>query len=149
MSENRQATPDETRLRELREARQKLEDECEARSLPTLEEQIALEERRLKETQALADLEAQHGKVGKEIDLVPSDVGAVIVKRPTMNVYRRFQDSGTNETKDLENLVRPCILYPSRAEFDNMIERLPMLLTHVADTCVVLAGLRAKQIKSK
>jgi hypothetical protein len=76
-------------------------------------------------------------------------VGAVIVKRPTMNVFRRYQDSGTTETKDWENLVKPCVLYPTRAEFDAMVERVPMLLAHAANTCIHLAGLRAEDIKKK
>src|ERR1700759_3690440 len=115
-------TEAQQRLRALREQRQRIEDEREARAEPSVAEQIAIEERKLAEAQALEKLEAEHGAVGKEIELVDSDVGGVIVRRPTMNVFRRFQDSGTNETSDWLNLVRPCVLYPSKAEFDALIE---------------------------
>lgn len=149
-AENRtDETPEMQRLRELRMRRQALEDEREARAQPSIEEQIAIEERKVREAEKLAELEQQHGKVGKEIDIVDSEVGAVIVKRPTMNVFRRYQDSGTTETKDWENLVRPCVLYPSRADFDAMCEKIPMLLAHTANKCIHLAGLRAEDIKKK
>lgn len=149
MAENRQETADEQRLRELREQRQKLEDEREARAQPSVAELIAIEERKLLEQQKLAELEAQHGKLGREIDVVDSPEGAVIVKRPTMNVFRRFQDSGTTESKDFEQLVRPCILYPSRAEWESMCEKVPMLLAQCASACIRLAGLRAEDIRKK
>lgn len=149
MTETREETPEEARLREVRAKIDALNEARERRNMMSVDEQIAIEERRLKEAEALDKLEQEHGKVGRDIQIVESDVGAVIVKRPTMAVYRRFQDSGTTETKDLENLVRPCVLHPSKAEFDQMIERLPMLLRHAADACVVLAGLRVKNLQAK
>jgi hypothetical protein len=151
-AENRQAeteTPDQARLRELREKRQRIEDEREARAQPSVADLIALEERKLREQEKLAELEMQHGKVGREIDILESPVGAVILKRPTMNVFRRFQDSGTTESKDFEQLVRPCVLYPSRADFETMCEQVPMLLAQSAAMCIRLAGLRAEDIKKK
>jgi transcription initiation factor TFIIIB Brf1 subunit/transcription initiation factor TFIIB len=136
-------------LRELQSEIDALNDAREERAKPTKAEQLALKRREAKELKALEALEKEHGAVGKEIDIVQSDVGAVIVKRPTMTTYRRFQDSGKVETKDFEQLVRPCILYPSRAEFDQLVDQRPMLLAHCADACISLAGLRADQIRKK
>lgn len=136
-------------LRELTERVDALSQAREARAQPTKAELIALKKRELKEAEELDKFEREVGKVGKEIDIVQSDVGAVILKRPTMTTYRRFQDSGKVETKDFEQLVRPCVLYPSRAEFDQLVEQRPMLLAHCADACIALAGLRASEIRKK
>lgn len=151
-NDDKPATADTDEARELKALTDEIDalnDAREQRAKPTVSEQLALKRRELKEAKALDEREREFGAVGKEIDIVHSDVGAVIVKRPTMTVYRRFQDSGKTETKDYEQLVRPCILYPSRAEFDQLIEQRPMLLVHCADACIALAGLRASEIRKK
>jgi hypothetical protein len=150
MTESREPTADEIKLRDIKAKRDALEAARELRHMPTVQEQIATEERKLATAQKLDELETAHGyKPGVDMDVVESRVGDVIIKRPTMAVYRRFQDSGTNETKDLDNLVRPCVLHPSRAEFDQMVEALPLLLAHCADLAVMLAGYRAKKNQGK
>lgn len=149
MTTTREETADEKRLREVREQIEARRTAREQRYMPTLEEQLAVEAKRLEAEEKLDELEAQHGRVGKEIQLIESDNGFVIARRPTMASYRKFQDTKDTDTKDVELLVRPCVLYPSKAEFDRMCEEKPALLGQVAKVCAELAGLRADEAKKK
>lgn len=146
-------TEAQRKLAELRAARAELQEKAEARDTLSTDEQIAIESRALAADQELDKLAAEHGRVGAKIDIVriddERDGRAVILRRPNMTVFRRFQDSGTNESKDLDNLVRPCVLYPSKAEFDMLVTELPFLLKRCADVCCTLAGVRKADIAGK
>ena len=137
-----------SQLAAIRAKRAALAEAREARSAPTDAELLATEQRALADDEALDKLEAEYGKVGRAIQIVRSDVGAVIVKRPHMAVFRRFQDD-PKDTTALEKLVRPCVLHPSKPEFDRMCEELPFLLQQCADAVVVLAGVRTEETRAK
>jgi hypothetical protein len=142
-------TPDlEAQLAEIRSKRAKLAEARELRALPSAAEQLATEQRALADDEALERLELEHGPVGKAIEIVRTDVGAVIVRRPHMAVFRRFQDD-SKDTAALEKLVRPCVLHPSKAEFDRMCEELPFTLQRCADAVCKLAGIRKEDIQAK
>jgi hypothetical protein len=142
-------TPDlEAQLAEIRSKRVKLAEARELRAVPSAAEQLAMEQRALADDEALERLELEHGPAGKAIDIVRTDVGAVIVRRPHMAVFRRFQDD-SKDTAALEKLVRPCVLHPSKAEFDRMCEELPFTLQRCADAVCTLAGIRKEDIKAK
>lgn len=149
MTTTREPTEAEQKLAETRKAIEAKREARAQRYLPTLEEQQALEDKRLAVEDKLDELEAKHGRVGKEIELIEIDDEFVIVRRPTMAAYRRFQDTKDPETKDIEILVRPCVLYPERSQFDRMCEEKPALLGRVANVCGSLAGLRSEEAKKK
>ena len=115
-------TEDEAQLALLRDKRAALAEAREARQIPSVKEKLAIAQRALAVDEAIDRLEQEHGKLGKGIQVVrvddETDGRAVILKRPIMTVYRRYQDSAGNETKDVEKLVRPCVVFPSIAEFD-------------------------------
>lgn len=140
------------RLGELQEQRASLEEKREARLKLTPEEQVAIAERALAADKALDELEQKHGKIGVCIQIVrlddERDGRAVILKRPNMTVFRRYQD-GDNESKDVDNLVRPCVLYPSKAEFDLLVQENPFLIVRCGNVCSTLAGVRREDVSTK
>lgn len=136
-------------LESIRAKRQALAEAREARALPTVGESLALEKRALADDEALDRLEQEHGRIGTVIQIVRSNVGGVIVRRPHMAVFRRFQDEGKRDMEAIDRLVRPCVLYPSKPEFDRMCEELPFLMQLVADAVVTLAGVRIDDVKAK
>ena len=137
----------ETELKAVRAKRAALEDARTARTEPSIAERLATEKRELAEDEVLDRLAEEHGH--KHIELVRCEYGAVIVKRPHLATYRRFQDAGKSDTKTYDQLVRPCVLYPSKAEFDALLEQQPHLLTRCADAVVRLAGVRTEEVQAK
>jgi len=135
-------------LAAIRLQRQALAEAREARQQPTEAELLAIEQRELAAEQALEKFEQEYGRVGRAIEIVRSDVGSVIVKRPHMATYRKFQDDA-RDTTSAEKLVRPCVLYPSKPEFDRMVEELPFLLVRCADAVCTLAGVRKEDVRAK
>lgn len=140
------------RLAELQEQRAALDERREARLKLTPDEQVAIAERALAADKALDELEQTHGKIGVVIQIVrlddEKDGRAVILKRPNMTVFRRYQD-GKNESKDVDNLVRPCVIYPSKAEFDLLVQENPFLIVRCGNVCSTLAGVRRDDVAAK
>lgn len=148
-----QPTAAELELAGLLAKRAQMEERREVRAILTTEEKIAITQRALQADEALEKAEQDYGKLDRMIKIVrvddERDGRALIVKRPNMTVFRRFQDSGTNETKDLENLVRPCVVWPSKAEFDQLFGEMPFLLRRCADAVCELAGVRREDVSKK
>lgn len=135
-------------LAKIRARRATLAEAREARAAPSIQEQLAAEQRALADDEALDRLETEHGRVGSVIEIVRTEIGSVIVRRPHMAVFRRFQDD-KQDTTALEKLVRPCVLHPSKTEFDRMCEELPFILQKCADACCRLAGVRVEESRTK
>lgn len=132
----------EKRMREIEERREKREAD---REMPL---RVAAAERAAADAEALEKAEEEHGH--ENVSIVKTDrLGCVIVKRPKSATYRKFADTGSTKTQDLQKLVRPCLVYPDSGVFDEMIETLPHLLHTVADSVVVLAGVRTKEVSEK
>ncbi len=112
-----------------------------------LAEELAREELALKNAQAVACAEDEIG-VGKFIAL-DTDLGVVIVKRCNALIFKKFQDVGKFTTHALEQLVMPCLVYPTADEFDSHLEILPATLTRCADAIATLAGVRAAENAGK
>lgn len=151
---NGAADPALDELRALNERRAKLEDAREARAALTTEEQVIVAKRALAADEALDMLEQREGKIGKAIQIVrvddERDGRAVVLKRPNMTQFRRFVDSDKDEqSKELDRLVRPAVLYPDKVTFDALVEELPFLMSRCADACIALAGVRKKDVKAK
>jgi hypothetical protein len=114
-----------------------------------LEVELEAEELALKDDQAIAHAEAEHGPVGKKIATVHTDLGVIIVKRPNMTLFRRFQDTGSMKHADLDKLVRPCRVYPDEAAFDRILDELPATVARVASAVCELAGVRQQDTGGK
>lgn len=137
-------------IERLRAERAELERVREERAAAS--EQLAELER---EQQALADervisaMVEEHGPLGKAIDVVQTDRGVIVVRRPTAMKFRRFQDKGSFGSDDVLEFARPCVLHPTRAEFDSILDELPATLARVANVLVTLAGQRTEELAKK
>jgi hypothetical protein len=143
---------DETtaRIEELRAKRAALAEARRQREIARAPaEQLALEEQGLADDQAIEAAEIEHGPVGKQIMVINTDLGAIIVKRSHPNMFKRFQDKGSTRTEDLDKLVRHCLVYPQPAEFDRILKELPASLLRCADAVSFLAGVRMEDVTGK
>jgi DNA gyrase/topoisomerase IV subunit A len=103
-----------------------------------LDAEIAQAARQLADTKALAEAERTLGK--KCIGTYPTERGLVIVKRPNHLIYRRFADAGNMDTATCEELIRPCLVHPSREMFEAYAEELPGIIVPITQLLNTLAG---------
>lgn len=92
---------------------------------------------------------AREAHTAGEIETVHTELGVVIVKRPKAPTYNRFRDESRYDTGSMKSLVLPCLVHPSKEEFDSLISELPAVLDRVADTVVSLAGRRERSLAGK
>jgi hypothetical protein len=138
------------RINAAREKREALEaTRAEWRAAEDLAEEANREERAVREVEALDKLEAEHGLLGKDIALIETPEGSIIVKRPVPITYRKFVDSGKSDTKAFSDLVRPCRVYPDVTEYDRLLDKYPALLASCAVAVCKLAGLRVETLAGK
>lgn len=140
-------TPEERELAEVQARRRALAEIREARLQPTAAQLLAMEKRDLAGDEAFEKLALEHG--AEKIALVPTDVGPVIVRRPHMASFRKYQDQGKATTNALELLTRPCVLYPTKEEWDLMVRDLPFVLNASGDAVCVLAGVSREGAEKK
>lgn len=142
--------PTAARLAEVR-ARRAAIDDARARAEAAREATARLEreERALADAEALAAAEAQHGPEGKRIRAIETPMGLIIVRRAGNASFRRFMDSAKATTDEAERLVRPCVVYPSRTEFDAILDEYPALWIRLAGAITKLAGHRAEELAEK
>lgn len=139
-----------TRLAAARNTRTALEQAKADRDEKTaIEELVEQEERAARDAEALDKAETTIGKLGKKIALVQTDMGAIIVKRPNAVLFKRFVDTSSLKTDDLDKLVRPCLVHPPVAEFDRILDELPATLMRVANAVTALAGVRTEEAAGK
>jgi hypothetical protein len=150
VSEETDQTPDEKRLAEVRAKRSALAAERDAREqAEAVAKQLAAEERGLRDDEAIAAAVEKHGAVDQKIRLVHTDLGVVIVKRPHHILFRRYQESDNSSAEELEKLVLPNVVYPTRAEVEHLFQELPATLTRCGNAIAVLAGVRVKEVTGK
>lgn len=137
----------EQKLADVRARQAAVEAKRAQTELEQLAEQLAKEERALEAAEALSKAEAEHG-VGK-VGLVETDLGPVVVKRPNHVLFRKFQDTESIKSIDVEKFVRPCVVHPTREQFDKIVEELPATLMRVANVVTRLAGARTEEISGK
>ncbi len=113
------------------------------------EAEVAALERDASDAEALAAAVEKHGPQGTHVRVVPSLLGAIIVKRPTGAAFRKFQDSAKADSVAFEKLVRPCIVSPDAATVDRIFDEQPALLGMCADAVVQLAGARKEELAGK
>lgn len=151
------STPDqelaalEARLEAARTERLKLAtDNAAADKIAKIKAEAEAEERGLAEDKKIAELTEKHGPIGKAWDIVRTDAGMIALKKPNHLLFKRFQDKESPRTDDIDALlVRPCLLWPTKAEFDVILEEVPAALLMAANVCSVLAGIRQEGLAKK
>jgi hypothetical protein len=141
------ATEIEKKIAEIEARRAALADAEAKRLEPTPEERLALAQRGLAEDEALAAAQTQYG--ARAVRLINTEAGAIIVRRPHIAAFRKFQDSGELKSDQAEELVKASLVYPSKPEFDRLMRDLPGCLTQAASVCVELAGFRSAEVRTK
>lgn len=114
-----------------------------------LAEQIAEAEREFTDAKAVACAEDEIGPIGKKIETVQTTLGVVIVKQANPVLYKKYMDQGSLKIKDLDQMVRPCVVYPSDDKFDRILDEQPAVLVLCADAVARLAGIRVEAIQGK
>ncbi len=115
-----------------------------------LDEELEKEERALRELAKIEELEDEHGPIGRKWDKVDTGEGMICLKRPHPNTYRKFVENGEKlKSQDCEQFVRPCLLYPDKAEFNRILEVEPAALIRCAGKCSDLAGMRKAELSGK
>lgn len=151
MSDGTSAT--ETVQARLEAVRAKREEIAKARR--ALEASRSAEQELLDETRALADEQAihaaeiEHGPIGRRFMAVKTDAGTILVKRPHMNTFRKYQDNGESDSASLEKLVRPCVIYPDLARYEEILAEVPAALMKCANAVTYLAGVRKEDLTAK
>lgn len=151
MTAVREVDERDVKLAELRAKRAELERAREEREAQyERDDEVEGEERAIRDEQALADAEQRIGRVGKIITTVETDLGLVILRRAHQASMKRFMDrAGEATTDDLLKLVIPCLVYPSKPEFEAMIDAQLLTLHRASRKLGELAGLRAKETVAK
>lgn len=140
----------EARLEAARAAGAQLVRAREERAeIARLEFEIEAAERAVVDEEAIAAAEEEYGPVGRAIAIVETDLGAVVLKRPHAATFQKFQDVGKMRTRDLDALVRPCLVHPDRAGLDRILKELPATLVRLANAVSELAGARAEEVSGK
>lgn len=125
----------------------------EAKAAPTPEQELAQLERDCVDEKALDEAIATHGPLGKMLGTVATDLGLVVVKRPGMVAFRKFQDKtserGSATTQETEALIRTCVVYPALERLDVVLAELPGSLTRIADCACELAVGKARGTAGK
>lgn len=136
------------RLEAAKAARAALQAKTTKSDSEVLAAEVEAEERALKEDTILAALVEEHGE--KKLAKVDTDFGGIILLRSLPANYKRFADKGVEfKTVDVETLVRPCVRYPSLAEFDEIIKEQPGVLFACGNAIAHLAGVRKDALSGK
>jgi hypothetical protein len=106
-------------------------------------------ELKARNAEAVEAAELAHGEIGKKIALTYTPLGVIIVKRPHTALFRRFQDSKEASTEEALKLVRPSVVYPDRATFDEWIDKVPGVLFSLTKQCSHLSGYSASEAAGK
>lgn len=106
----------------------------------------AIDDKMTEEKLKLGELEDEHGLLGQDIEAVfsPKDGRMVVVRTPKPVVWNRFSKA-INSSKPLTDedttaLIYPCLVYPTKPEFEAIVSAAPGMLASTANACAKLAG---------
>lgn len=111
--------------------------------------QLESELQGLADDEAIARYEVEIGPIGKQIMVVDTDMGAIILKRAHALKFKKFQDKGQQTHEAAYMLAQPCVVYPDSARFDVIVDALPATTIRCANAVAVLAGVRSEEIAPK
>lgn len=98
--------------------------------------------------ETIEQLKHEHGEVHKLSALGET----IVVKTPTGPIFDRFKEYGSDpERRTMANvkLVGDCLVWPPRAEFDEMIRRRPGLTETFGNEVAEIGGLTRKVEREK
>lgn len=135
------------RMLELAAKREKrLADAAAADELPKAKQALA-------DAEALDRAESDVGLTGKEIMVLDTEYGSVIVKRATSPSFKFFTSESIKPKANMhelaDKLVKPCLVHPSKEAFDTMVSKQPHILTRAANAISHLAGVRDEEVVGK
>lgn len=122
-----------------------LNAEADASSATALADALANEERAFRDESAIAAARKKHGagKFAVVRSVGAKDFDVVVLKRAHAAAFKAFQDKDGFKLEDVEELVTPCVEYPSKDAFDRLhTHDAPMVLTRCAEAVAYLAGMR-------
>lgn len=118
--------------------------------LEELKARVEAEERAARNEAAVAEAVAKHGAMGVKLDVVDVPDGRiVIVKRPHPVAFKAFQDLERVTVEETEKLVRPCVEFPDKAEYDALADEYPGVVSTAAIKVCALAGVRKVELRGK
>lgn len=93
-----------------------------------------------------AELLAAHGKLWPvEVQLKAEDSSVeFLLRAPTKQEYQLFlKGTSDKETRPsaIRKIVRPCIVWPERADLDLILDRSPGMLESLGDPVLEIAGM--------
>lgn len=140
-------------LAELAAARAARETEAAAaRELADLQAQVRdaqIVDAAEKEHGPLASRDEAGNLVGGSIARYDTPRGAVVVKRPSHLIFRRFTDAGKLNTDTCLGLIKPSLVHPPRDEFEAWVEEYPGIVLPLANLVSSLAGVRSTDTAGK
>jgi 23S rRNA-/tRNA-specific pseudouridylate synthase len=84
-----------------------------------------------------------------EFRVVAIDDHFVVVRKPHELVYKKFRDRGKTDTVSCLELVKPCLVHPSKEEFNAICEQKPAMADAAAGAVLYLGGVRAESQEGK
>lgn len=137
------------RIAKAKAARAPLDEAAGRRAeLALLEREALREENALRDGPYIAEAERTLGV--DRIEVVDTDLGAIVVKRPHHQKFNAVMNKGANLTQDdLAGLVRTCVVYPEWEKTSEYLTELPATMVALADAVVRLAGSGAKARSGK
>lgn len=149
--DNDEQLTDEQKLKEARRQRR------EARRQRKAAIAKAKAEQRERDEDLLDELEQKYGD--EEVRPVWSDGGLVVIKRPRKASIDRWKELIARDGKPdaraarrrmaAETLALQCLLHPSKAEYEQLVERWPGIPTLVAAECLDFAQLTYEEEAEK
>lgn len=132
--------------RERRESLEKAREERERKA--ALARQLAEEQLAVENEEALLKAE-ELGVRGVDWGTYETPRGIVVLKRPEAPRFKAFQDAGKYTSTALHALVAPCVFYPERRKFEELIEEFPGTLVPCANVIIELASGKRKELEGK
>jgi hypothetical protein len=120
-------------------------DEMQARDAGAAE--LEAVERDAADAEAILKAKSEHGAA--RIACVATDMGVIILKRPHVAHFKKFQDLEAFKVADVERLVRPCVVHPPADTLDRILDEFPGVLAACAERVAYLAGVRRNDLAAK
>jgi len=128
---------------------QKRERVAEKTRTNALRDRIEKAKREAAEAEKLEELIEEHGPLGKLFRVLTTDGGHMIaVKAAPRQIWRRFE-SGMDKSSAREELVRACVIYPSKAEFEDLVNRWPGLILQAVNEITILVTGKQQELTGK
>jgi len=139
------------RLEAARAARKALEEARQPSDEDLLEAQAAQEELALRNDQALAKAQDEHG--AKNVAAVFTDSDVVLLKRPDAVRFKKFQDDVAKAeslpSDKVEQIVYSCVIYPDKSRFGAMLNEQPVIAQRCLVAIAELAGAKRAELGGK